>query len=213
MPEEASGYLLAHDRAAGPVAAPARRVAPMPTHMFLTPAPAPFDARTVGPDAVWARPLPAVSGPPWRRGRLRVEPDALVFEDEPDADLPDPVPAEMRTETSIDRALMESDRVSEAAAASELWCSLLYATLEATAWRHRVSGTVNHVGGRSLGALVATLRGAGGYLDWYCGPDFGQDERILALLSDLGWEPMPKGDIPFMEDGRNQPAPQERKGL
>jgi hypothetical protein len=140
-------------------------------------------------------------------GRLRIRPDALVFTDEPDADFPNPVSAELRTETSIERTLLESDQIRAAAEASELWCSLLYATLNATAWHHRISGTVDHVGGRGLGRLIATLRGSGDYLDWYCGPKFGQDEYILVLLSNLGWEPTPAGDIPFMNDGRNQPAP------
>ena len=212
MPECATGYLLAHEEQVGPVAAAACRLAPLPTRMFLSAELGLFDANTLGLSAVWARPLPVVNGiAPWRRGRLRIQPDALIFVDEPDAEISNPVPAEGTAGNSIGRTLVECERVRAAAGASDLWCSLLYATLNATAWRHRVSGIEDQVSGRSLGELIATLRGSGGYLEWYCAPNFGQDERILNLLRELGWEPVPTSEIPFMNDGRNQPMPQSRE--
>ena len=214
MPQDATGYLLAHEEQAGPVAAPARRLAPLPIRMFLSVEPDPFDPDTLGLSAVWARPLPVVNDiTAWRRGRLLIQPDALLFVDEPAAEILKPRPSRDEAEISIERALWGSDRARTAAAASELWCSLLYATLNATSWYHPTSGTVNKIGGRSLGEFIANLRGSGGYLDWYCGPNFGQDELILTLMRELGWAPVPPGEFVLPSDWRNQPAPQVREGL
>ncbi len=60
--------------------------------------------------------------------------------------------------------------------------------LENSAWRH-ASGAAWAGGRRSAAALVASVVGAGDYLDWaWGGPEGVLDEEVLADLRALGWE-------------------------
>ena len=135
---------------------------------------------------VWARRLPGTSLR--RRGRLTLRPGAEpLFVDELDADL------DVRTTVAInvpdlERDLVRSDRV-RGLVRSDLFPMLLYSALCNTLWRHKGSGKEWHCSWRYAGSIVATLRGEGCYLDWYCSMSEGLvDEQVLAEIGALGWE-------------------------
>ena len=72
------------------------------------------------------------------------------------------------------------------------FAELLYASLCGTRWRHRATGTLWSASMRQTGAIVATVRGEGDYLDWYCsGGEDVVDERVAALIEGLGWDLVP----------------------
>lgn len=134
---------------------------------------------------VWARRLPGT--PLSRRGRLRLEPGtALLFVDEPDADLAT-VPDRREPPPDLRLDLGRSARVRELVR-SELIATLLYDALCNTLWRHGATGTPWRCSWRAAGGIVADLRGEGDYLDWYCSMGEGVvDERVLAEIEALGW--------------------------
>ncbi len=135
---------------------------------------------------VWTRCLPGTSLR--RRGRLALQPGAEpLFIDEVDADLDAPVTAAADT-ADLERDLVRSDRV-RGLVRSELFATLLYSALCNTLWRHNGAGTEWRCSWRYAGSIVATLRGEGCYLEWYCSMSEGfVDEQVLAEIGALGWE-------------------------
>ena len=138
-------------------------------------------------ERVWTRRLPGTALR--RRGRVVVEPGvALRFVDERAADAPacsgrlEPKPP------TLERDLGASARI-RALAQSDLLAALLYGALCNTQWKHTASGAEWSCSWRSAGGIVASLRGEGDYLDWYCSTGEGLvDEQVLAEIRALGWE-------------------------
>lgn len=138
-------------------------------------------------DRVWTRRLAGTSLR--RRGRLTIESGvALRFADDPGADAVGAV-GPLKTEApSLQRDLDASDRI-RALVQSDLFGVLLYGALCNTTWRHVATGTDWSCSWRASGDVVATLRGEGDYLDWYCSDGEGLvDEQVLAEIRVLGWE-------------------------
>lgn len=124
-----------------------------------------------------------------RRGRLTVVcGKALLFVDEPDADLV-PTSAEPDAgQPDLERDLGLSPRI-RSLVRSELFATLLYGALCNTIWRHKATDTPWHCSWRHAGRVVAGLRCQGDYLDWYCSMGEGLvDEQVLAEIGALGWE-------------------------
>jgi hypothetical protein len=138
-------------------------------------------------ERVWTRRLPGTALR--RRGRVAVETGtALRFVDEPAADAPacsdrlEPKPP------TLERDLGASARI-RALVRSDLFAALLYGALCNTQWKHTASGVEWSCSWRSAGGIVATLRGEGDYLDWYCSTGEGLvDEQVVAEIRALGWE-------------------------
>jgi hypothetical protein len=136
-------------------------------------------------EQVWTRHLPGTTLR--RRGRVNIEPGrALLFLDEPDADVspgqPGPAMPELQRDLGLSfriRGLVRSD----------LFATLLYAALCNTKWRHMATRALWSCSWRSAGGIVAMLRDEGDYLDWYCSMGEGLvDEQVLAEIQALGWE-------------------------
>ena len=142
---------------------------------------------------VWTRCLPGTALR--QRGRLTLQPDAEpLFVDEVDADLGASVTAAADV-ADLERDLVRSDRVC-GLVRSELFATLLYSALCNTLWRHKGAGTEWRCSWRHAGSIVATLRGEGCYLDWYCSMSEGfVDEQVLAEIGALGWE-LVEADLP-----------------
>ena len=123
-----------------------------------------------------------------RRGRVKVVPGAaLPFLDEPGADGP-AAPAQAAPSPDLERDLGASARI-RALVRSDLFATLLYAALCNTRWRHVATGTPWSCSWRHAGGIVATVRGEGNYLDWYCSQGEGLvDEQVLTEIQALGWE-------------------------
>ena len=121
-----------------------------------------------------------------RRGRLVVEPGvALRFVDEQDADLRNG--CQRTPAPNLERDLAASHRI-RALARSPVFATLLYGALCDTVWRH-ATGAVWLCGWRHAGGIVATLRGEGSYVDWYCSGGEGLvDEQVMTELNALGWQ-------------------------
>ena len=138
---------------------------------------------------VWQRPLPD-RAPLARRGRGIIvaapdEPD-LLFRDEPDAG--EGGEERETAAPSLERDLVASSGFRELVRSSA-FAELLYASLCGTRWRHQTTGTVWSASMRQAGAIVASVRGEGDYLDWYCsGGEDVVDERIATLIGELGWK-------------------------
>ena len=110
----------------------------------------------------------------------------LLFRDEPDAG--EGWEERETAAPSLERDLVASFGFRELGR-SPAFAELLYASLCGTRWRHRATGTVWSASMRQAGAIVATVRGEGDYLDWYCsGGEDVVDERIAALIGELGWD-------------------------
>jgi|GEM_PF-4975015 len=143
---------------------------------------------------VWARPL---ANGLWRRGRLRVEADQVVFIDERSATnglRGSGERAELTPERSLERDIKASEVVRAKAVASLTYAELLYRALENSTWRH-LDGTECVFGMRSTGEIVASLVGSGDYLSFYMsGPSGVLDEEVIQDLRALGWERIPQGD-------------------
>ena len=147
----------------------------------------PGAATSSAAERVWTRRLPGTALR--RRGRVTVEPGAaLRFVDEPAADAPacsdrlEPKPP------TLEHDLGASARI-RALVRSDLFAALLYGALCNTQWKHTASGVEWSCSWRSAGGIVATLRGEGDYLDWYCSTGEGLvDEQVLAEILALGWE-------------------------
>ncbi|MBV1796583.1 hypothetical protein [Siccirubricoccus sp. G192] len=140
-------------------------------------------------EQVWARPL---GDRVWRRGRVRPEPDRLVFVDAPAAEGPERgdgrPPGEVRPRT-LEEDLLAGAEIRRKAAGSEVYARLLYTALENSTWRH-TDGTIFEGGQRDTADLVASVVDAGSYLDWaWSGPTGLLDEEVLADLGALGWKP------------------------
>ena len=83
--------------------------------------------------------------------------------------------------------LVRSDRV-RSLVRSEPSATLLYSALCNTLWRHKGASTDWYHSWRHAGSVVASLRGEGCYLDWYCSMSEGlMDEQVLAEIGVLGW--------------------------
>jgi hypothetical protein len=138
-------------------------------------------------EQVWARPVAGL----WRRGRLRVEPDRLLFLDEPSASAPehgDGCPPGLQEGRSLERDLHASLVIRRKAQASEVYARLLYLALENAQWRHS-DGSQYQGGQRSTANLVADVAGSGCYLDWaWASPSGVIDEEVVSDLRALGWE-------------------------
>ncbi len=138
-------------------------------------------------DWVWSRPVTPGKALR-RRGRLRIEPEALRFVDEIGADAPRLAAGEVPL-ADLERDLAMSARMRGLVGDSDLFAQLLYAALCGTVWRHEDTGRHRRVGWRSAGAVVAGLRGGGDYMDWYCsGNEVTVDEQVLAEVRRLGWD-------------------------
>lgn len=136
---------------------------------------------------VWTRRLPGTALR--RRGRLKLDSGkALVFIDEPQADLIRPSAEAPPVQPDLERDLRLSCRVCDLVG-SELFATLLYGALCNTIWRHKATGTPWQCSWRYAGGVVAGLRGEGGdYLDWYCSGGEGLvDDQVLAEIEALGW--------------------------
>ena len=135
---------------------------------------------------VWTRRLPGT--PLRRRGHLTVDSGrALVFSDEPEADLPVAATEGKTVKPDLERDLCLSPRM-RGFTRSELFAVLLYDALCNTTWRHRATGTQWHCSWRHAGGVVAALRCDGDYLDWYCSGGEGLvDDQVLAEIEALGW--------------------------
>ncbi len=137
---------------------------------------------------VWMRRLPGTKLR--RRGRLIIdEGKALLFIDEPDADLPPEHDVETTpAQPNLERDLGLSPRI-RGLVRSELFATLLYGALCNTTWQHTATGTSWDCSWRSAGGIVANLRCEGDYMDWYCfGGEGLVDEQVLAEIKALGWE-------------------------
>ena len=123
-----------------------------------------------------------------RRGRLKVEPGtALLFIDEPDADLDAPSHKPVSNAPNLERDFAMSDRI-RGLIRSDVFAVLLYGALCNTSWRHKATGAIWHCSWRGAGGIVAELRGEGCYMDWYCSSGEGLvDEHVLAEIGALGW--------------------------
>jgi len=124
-----------------------------------------------------------------RRGRLIVDPGrALLFADEPEAALT-PAPAGAATpEPSLERDLSLAPHI-RCLVQSDLFATLLYGALCNTTWRHKATGKPWDCSWRHAGAVVASLRCQGDYMDWYCSMGEGLvDEQVLTEIQALGWE-------------------------
>lgn len=146
----------------------------------------PHAAVTNDAQLVWTRRLPGT--PLRRRGRLTVDRGkALLFADEPEADLPLAVAESKPGQPDLDRDLGLSPRI-RGLTRSDLFAMLLYGALCNTTWRHKVMGTLWHCSWRHAGGVVAGLRCEGNYLDWYCSGGEGLvDDQVLAEIEALGW--------------------------
>jgi hypothetical protein len=135
---------------------------------------------------VWTRRLPGTVLR--RRGRLKVDDGkALLFLDEPDADLVAPGD-HGAVRPDLARDLGMSPRIRDLVR-SELFATVLYSALCNTTWLHKATGTPWHCSWRSAGGIVADLRCEGDYLDWYCSMGEGLvDEQVLDEIGALGWE-------------------------
>jgi hypothetical protein len=135
---------------------------------------------------VWTRRLPGT--PLRRRGRLKVDSGrALLYTDEPAADLPPANAAIKAVQPDLERDLGLSPHIS-CLIRSDLFAVLLYGALCNTTWRHGVTGTLWHCSWRHAGGMVAGLRCEGNYLDWYCSGGEGLvDDQVLAEIEALGW--------------------------
>jgi hypothetical protein len=139
---------------------------------------------------VWTRCLPGSAVR--RRGRLKVDDDkALIFVDEPDADIGLLVDGKAPSNAlmpDLERDLGLSLRI-RGLVRSELFATLLYSALCNTLWQHRTTGAPWRCSWRHAGAVVANLRCEGSYLDWYCSTGEGfVDGQVLAEIVALGWE-------------------------
>jgi hypothetical protein len=136
---------------------------------------------------VWARPVAGL----WRRGRLRVEPDELLFIDEASAltsEHSDHHSPDIPEERSLERDLLDSAMIKRKSRSSEIYARLLYLALENANWRH-ADGSQYQGGQRSTADLVATVVGGSCYLDWaWSSPSGVIDEDVVADLRGLGWE-------------------------
>jgi hypothetical protein len=123
-----------------------------------------------------------------RRGRLKVDPDvALLFVDEPDANVDLPSRPTVSNAPNLERDFAMSDRV-RGLIRSDVFAVLLYGALCNTLWRHKATGATWSCSWRGAGGIVAELRGEGCYKDWYCSTGEGLvDEQVLEEISVLGW--------------------------
>lgn len=135
---------------------------------------------------VWVRRLPGT--PLRRRGRLKVDSGrALLFADEPEADLTAAKAGIKTVQPDLERDLVLSPHI-RCLIRSDLVAVLLYGALCNTTWRHKVAGTLWHCSWRRAGGVVAGLRCEGNYLDWYCAGGEGLvDDQVLAEIEALGW--------------------------
>jgi hypothetical protein len=136
---------------------------------------------------VWTRRLPGTALR--RRGRVAVETGtALRFVDEPAADAPACLGRLEPKLPTLEHDLGASAPI-RALVRSDLFAALLYGALCNTQWKHTASGVEWSCSWRSAGGIVATLRGEGDYLDWYCATGEGLvDEQVVAEIRALGWE-------------------------
>ena len=139
------------------------------------------------PLAVWARPL---SNGLWRRGRLQIEEDRIVFVDEPEASGPSRGDGAARALTDpLEAALLGCPTIRAKARRSEAYADLLYRALENAYYRH-VDGAEYHGGMRSTAGLVEMISDNRHGSYYMAGPDGVLDEQVLADLRTLGWLPV-----------------------
>lgn len=75
------------------------------------------------------------------------------------------------------------DTIKDDEVAKNLWSSL--ANVD---WYHPESNEKAGYSFRAAGALIAELRGEGGYMDWYCcGPYATVSDHIARVLKKRGW--------------------------
>lgn len=136
---------------------------------------------------VWTRRLPGTALR--RRGRLTVDfGNALLFTDDPQADLTRASAEALPGQPDLERDLHLSRHIRHLVGGSELFATLLYGALCNTTWRHKATGTLWSCSWRHAGGVVADLRGEGDYLDWYCSTGEGLvDDQVLAEIEALGW--------------------------
>ena len=86
-------------------------------------------------------------------------------------------------EMAVERALGERLRGDNAL------CADLWGSLANVDWHHRDGHTASY-SFRAAGDLVAAVKGAGNYMDWYCSASIGFARRVIAeAMAPEGWEP------------------------